>query len=131
MIRKPPGGVSRILIVEDNRDTADTTAMLLRMHGYDVAVVYDGRSAIQTAKGYDPDVILMDLSLPDIDGYAVAENLRKDGLDRASFIAVSGYCPDEQEWIGSGFSDHLQKPVGKDVLVSLLERVDAAKACTM
>ncbi|MDG3003417.1 response regulator [Paludisphaera mucosa] len=125
-----PTGVSRVLIVEDNRDTADTTAMLLRMHGFDVAVAYDGKTALRTAKGYDPDVVLLDLSLPDIDGYAVAESLRKEGLDRASFIAVSGHAPDEEAWANTCFSDHLVKPVGKDALVSLLARVQVEKSCS-
>ncbi|WP_165064932.1 response regulator [Paludisphaera rhizosphaerae] len=123
-----PTGVARILIVEDNRDTADTTAMLLRMHGYEVAVAYDGRSAIQTATGFDPDVVLLDLSLPDIDGYAVARSLRDAGLERASLIAVTGYAPDDADWSELDFSDHLVKPVGKDALVSLLGRVHAARS---
>jgi CheY-like chemotaxis protein len=117
-----------VLIVDDNRDTADTTAMLLRMHGYDVAVAYDGRSALLKAKGFEPDVVLLDLSLPDIDGYAVAENLRKDGLDRAALIAVSGHGPDEEAWAHLCFADHLVKPVAKDALVSLLARLQPLKA---
>jgi two-component system OmpR family response regulator len=124
-----PSGVLRVLIVEDNRDTADTTAMLLRMHGYDVAVAYDGRTALQTAKGYDPDVILLDLSLPDIDGYAVAAGLRRSGVDRASLIAVSGYAP-EADWGGAQFNEHLLKPVMNDALVDLLSRVRVAPSST-
>ncbi len=119
---------ARVLIVDDNRDTADTTAMLLRIAGYDVAVAYDGRSAINTAKGYDPDVVLLDLSLPDIDGFAVAENLRKEGMDRASFIALSGHGPDDdRSWEQMHFIDYLVKPVGYETLVSLLARVQAPK----
>jgi CheY-like chemotaxis protein len=119
---------ARVLIVDDNRDMADTTAMLLKIRGYDVAVAYDGRSAINTAKGYDPDVVLLDLSLPDIDGYAVAANLRKDGLHRASFIALSGHGPDDdRSWEDLQFADYLVKPVGHGTLVSLLERIRAEK----
>lgn len=128
MYDNAPRGVVRVLIVEDNRDTADTTAMLLRMHGYDVAVAYDGKTAIQTAKGFDPDVILLDLSLPDIDGYAVARSLRDAGLERASLVAVSGHAPDDEDWSGLDFTDHLVKPVGKDALVSLLDRVHVARS---
>lgn len=120
--------VSRVLIVEDNRDTADTTAMLLRMHGFDVAVAYNGRTALQTAKSYDPDVVLLDLSLPDIDGYAVARGLRSDGLARASVIAVSGYAPDF-DWDGVDFDDHLVKPVVNETLVALLGRMQVAPPC--
>lgn len=118
---------SRVLIVDDNRDTADTTAMLLRMHGFDVAVAYDGRSAIHQAGGFDPDVVLLDLSLPDIDGCAVAETLRRDGLDRAALIAVSGLGPEEEAWNHPCFSDHLVKPVGQDALVAMLDRVQTAR----
>lgn len=121
-------GAVRVLIVEDNRDTADTTAMLLSMHGYDVAVAYDGKTAIRTAKGFDPDVILLDLSLPDIDGYTVARNLRDEGLERASLVAVTGYAPDDEVWSDVDFADHLIKPVGKDALVSLLDRVHASRS---
>jgi DNA-binding response OmpR family regulator len=117
---------ARVLIVDDNRDTADTTAMLLRVQGYDVAVAYDGGSAITTAKRYDPDVVLLDLSLPDIDGYAVAEDLRKAGMNRASFVAVSGHGPDEHgSWGHERFADHLVKPVNHEALVSLLVRIQA------
>ncbi|APW62437.1 response regulator [Paludisphaera borealis] len=118
---------ARVLIVDDNRDTADTTAMLLRIQGYDVAVAYDGRSAISTAKRYDPDVVLLDLSLPDIDGYAVAESLQKDGMNRASFIALSGHGPDDRSWEQRHFVDYLVKPVEHETLVSLLLRVQAQK----
>jgi CheY-like chemotaxis protein len=123
-----PTGVSRVLIVEDNRDTADTTAMLLRMHGFDVVVAYDGRSALQAAKGYDPDVVLLDLSLPDIDGYAVAVGLRRNGLDRASLVAVSGHAPDA-DWDHVGFDEHLVKPVVNEALVALLSRMQVSPAC--
>lgn len=123
-----PTGVSRVLIVEDNRDTADTTAMLLRMHSFNVEVAYDGRSAIQIAKDFDPDVVLLDLSLPDIDGHAVAANLRREGLDRASLIAVSGYAPDA-DWDDVWFEEHLVKPVVNEMLVALLSRMQVAPPC--
>ncbi|AMV38730.1 response regulator [Planctomyces sp. SH-PL62] len=128
MKKLAPAQGSRVLIVDDNRDTADTTAMILRMYGFDVAVAYDGRSALQKAKGYDPDVVLLDLSLPDIDGCAVAESLRNDGLDRALLIAVSGHGPDDAAWAHPYFSDRLVKPVAKDALVSLLKRLQPANS---
>lgn len=119
---------ARVLIVDDNRDTADTTAMLLRIQGYDVAVAYNGRTAISTAKRYDPDVVLLDLSLPDIDGYAVAKSLRKDGMNRASLIVLSGLGPDDdRSWEQLNFVDYLVKPVKHEDLVSLLARVQAQK----
>jgi len=119
---------ARVLIVDDNRDTADTMAMLLRVQGFDVAVAYDGRSAISTAKRHDPDVVLLDLMLPDTDGYAVAEALYRDGMNRASFVALSGRgredgCP----WEHLHFVDHLVKPVAHEALVSLILRLQAAK----
>ena len=116
------------MIVDDNHDTADTMALLLRVQGYDVAVAYDGRSAISTAKRYDPDIVLLDLMLPDIDGYAVAEDLHKAGLNRASLIALSGHAPeDDGPWERLHFVDHLVKPVGHEALVSLLVRLQAQK----
>jgi len=119
---------ARILIVEDNRDTADTMAMLLRIQGYDVAVAYDGRSAISTAKRHDPDVVLLDLMLPDTDGYAVAEALHRAGMNRASLVALSGRGrEDHGPWEHLHFVDHLVKPVAHEALVSLLARLQAQK----
>lgn len=119
---------ARILIVEDNRDTADTMAMLLRIQGYDVAVAYDGRSAVSTAKRHDPDVVLLDLTLPDADGYAVAEALHRAGLNRASLVALSGRGrEDHGPWEHLHFVDHLVKPVAHEALVSLLARLQAQK----
>jgi len=119
---------SRVLIVDDNRDIADTMAMLLRIHGYDVAVAYDGGSAVSVAKRHDPDVVLLDLMLPDTDGYAVAEALHRAGLNRASLVALSGRGrEDDDPWEHLHFVDHLVKPVGHDTLVSLLARLQAQK----
>ncbi len=119
---------ARILIVDDNRDTADTMAMLLRMQGYDVAVAYDGRSAVGAAKRHDPDVVLLDLMLPDTDGYAVAEALRRAGMNRASLVALSGRGREEDApWERLQFVEHLVKPVAHQALVSLLVRLQAQK----
>ena len=91
-----------------------------------MAVAYNGRSAIELARCYGPDVVLLDLSLPDIDGYAVAQNLRREGMHRASLIAMSGYGPDDDRtWEDLSFADYLVKPVGHEELVSILSRIQA------
>ena len=119
---------ARVLIVDDNRDTADTMAMLLRLQGFDVAVAYDGRSAISTAKRHDPDVVLLDLMLPDTDGYAVAEALHRAGMNRASLVALSGRTrEDGGHWEHLHFAEHLVKPVAHEALVSLILRLQAQK----
>ena len=68
----------RVLVVDDNRDGADSLAMLLRMWGYGVQVVYDGVAAVAAARANRPDCILSDIGLPGIDGYRMAEQLRGD-----------------------------------------------------
>jgi signal transduction histidine kinase len=112
----PPAGGKclRVLIVEDNRDTARTLGMLLSRAGYEVADAPTGRAGITVARDWLPDVVLCDLGLPEMDGFEVAETLRGDpATASASLIAISGYgCDDvRQRCKQSGFDLHLTKPV--------------------
>jgi two-component system CheB/CheR fusion protein len=113
----------RVLVVDDYRDTADTMAMLLRMWGHDVRVATDGPAALEVAGSYLPDVVLLDIGLPGMDGYEVARRLRQDvGLRRARLVSVSGYAEpkDHQQSRLAGCNDHLVKPVEPDMLQHLL-----------
>lgn len=129
MIRLAPNSMStRVLVVDDNRDVADATATLLQLRGFDVAVAYNGQSAIEKAMRLDPDFLILDLTLPDIDGYAVAARLRSEGMADTSVIAVSGQTPiDDQVWRELNFAEFLIKPVDHETLISLISGAETRR----
>jgi CheY-like chemotaxis protein len=113
----------RILVVDDNVDTATTLAMLLRLTGNDVQTAYDGPSSLKVAAAYRPDVVLLDIGLPGMDGYAVAQQLRAHpGLNGTVLVALTGYASegDRQRSQDTGFHAHVAKPVDFHVLQELL-----------
>ncbi len=117
------GRCSRILVVDDSIDTARGMVRLLKLLGHEVAVAHDGPSAVELARGFGPAFILLDIGLPGMNGYEVAETLRRDpGSKDAIIIGVSGYGRDEdrRRSEAAGFNHHLVKPVDFDALVSLL-----------
>ena len=117
----PPG--SRILIVDDNRDAADSLGLLLGLDGHDVRVAYAGRQALESAKEFLPDVAILDLGLPDLSGYDVAQLMRQDPvLQRVALIALTGWGQEEhkQRARDAGFDFHLTKPVDLDRLAAVL-----------
>jgi signal transduction histidine kinase len=104
----------RILIIEDNVDAASTLAEVLRFEGHDVAVAHAGSEGITLAKLFQPDVVLCDVGLPDVDGYTVARALRKEPTTRgALLVAVTGYAStsDKELAHSAGFDVHLAKPL--------------------
>jgi CheY-like chemotaxis protein len=111
---RAPGGRLRVLIVDDERDTADSLGLLLQRAGHEVKVAYTGAAALETARQLRPDVVLCDLGLPGLDGLQVAAALRADPATAdARLIAVSGYgqqC-DASRSRAAGFDLHLTKPV--------------------
>lgn len=117
-----PSG-SRILIVDDNRDAADSLGLLLGLDGHDVRVAYAGRQALETAKDFLPDVAILDLGLPDLSGYDVARLMRQDPLlEQVSLIALTGWGQEEhkQRARDAGFDFHLTKPVDLDRLAAVI-----------
>jgi two-component system CheB/CheR fusion protein len=125
------GGVSglRILIVEDSTDTAESLAMLLRLYGYDVVVARDGPIALEKARTYWPDVVLLDLGLPKMSGYEVARQMAGRRHEwKPILIAVTGYGRDEdrRRSLDAGIDLHLVKPVDPERLCSILERIPVA-----
>lgn len=103
----------RILIVDDNTDAAESTAMLLRLNGHEVDVATDGPTALQRAKSFRPDIVLLDIGLPGMDGYEVAREFRSTAdLANIRLIAHSGYAGEEyvQRADEAGFDRHLVKP---------------------
>jgi PAS domain S-box-containing protein len=113
----------RILVVDDNHDAADSTAMLLRHVGHEVFVAYTGREGLEQALALRPQAVLLDIGLPEMDGYEVARRLRASpGLGDMRLVAVSGYGQeaDRQRSREAGFDAHMVKPVGVQQMLSAL-----------
>jgi len=113
----------RVLVVDDNRDAAEMVAMLIELWGYDVTVAHDGTAALAAATAARPDLVLLDIGLPGMDGYAVAERLlRLYPADPPLLAAMTGYGQDEDKrrTRDAGFAAHLVKPVQPDRLKDLL-----------
>jgi CheY-like chemotaxis protein len=114
---------SKILVVDDLRDSADSLAMMLRAKGHDVRVAYDGYEAVEIALHYRPDVVLLDIGMPRLNGYEAARTIRQQaGGDSPMLIAVTGWGHDENRLRTkeAGFDHHLVKPVEPAVLTKLL-----------
>lgn len=126
MIPETHAGVragTRILLVEDNPDTAESLARLLVLFGYEVRIAPDGWQGLATAVRWQPEFVLLDLGLPGMDGYEVARRLRREAWCREPLlIAVTGYgqAEDLRRSLGVGIDHHLLKPVDMDVLLALL-----------
>jgi CheY-like chemotaxis protein len=113
----------RVVIVEDNRETAESMRLLLDLAGFEVRVAYNGPDGVRAAEEWRPDVVLCDIGLPGLDGYGVAAALRrKPGMARARLIAITAYGSDEARRRSRevGFERHFVKPVDPDVLLELL-----------
>jgi len=113
-----------ILVVEDNVDAAQTIAEVLRMEGHRVHIATDGLSGIMRARELKPEVVVCDIGLPDMDGYEVARELRRDAALRSTrLIALSGYAqPEDRERAReAGFEAHLGKPAPLDELKKIVE----------
>jgi PAS domain S-box-containing protein len=113
----------RILVVDDNMDAADSIAALLEMDGHQVKAVYTAEAGLEQVNLLKPDLILLDIGLPRISGYEVAQRI-KAAHPLISVVALSGYggSDDKQQAIASGFDAHLVKPVDFDVLRQLMKR---------
>jgi two-component system CheB/CheR fusion protein len=113
----------RILIVEDNKDGADTLAEMLRLEGYDVRVCYDGGSAIAEVDRWRPAAAVIDIGLPGVTGYAVAQHIRDLPFGSGVIlIAVTGYVTpkDIEQARYAGFNWHLAKPASASTLLDIL-----------
>jgi len=111
----------RILVVDDNRDSAESLALLLELRGFEIRIAFDGQSALATARSFQPDVIILDIGLPVMDGYEVARRLREEGVT-CQLVALTGYGQDEDRKRSreAGFDHHLIKPVDLATLAQIL-----------
>ena len=113
----------RILIVDDNRLSSESTAMLLRLIGHDTATAHDGGEGLERAEAFRPEIVLLDIGLPGLNGYAVARRLREQPWGGNIFlIAVTGYGQEEDQRrsVEAGFDHHMVKPIN---MVELLEKL--------
>jgi two-component system CheB/CheR fusion protein len=116
---------SRVLLVEDNPDAAESLMMILEVLGHQVRVVYDGRAALEAARANLPDIMLIDIGLPGMNGYELAQAIRRDGaLARIILVALTGYgrSEDKAQALAAGFDYHLVKPVDLQALADLVAR---------
>jgi len=111
----------RVVVIEDNEDAAVTLQDVLELEGHEVAIAHDGRRGIETVLEWQPDVVLCDVGLPDIDGLEVGARLRAAGF-RARLVAVTGYASpaDIERSRRAGFDEHVAKPVDPGQLDQLL-----------
>jgi signal transduction histidine kinase len=119
---RPLSGSPRVLVVDDNRDAAMTLAELLQMMGSEVAVAHDGASAVACTVQFAPDVVLLDIGLPDINGYEVARRIRAlEGVRQPRLIALTGWGQEEDKKLAAlaGFDEHWTKPVDPQRLQDL------------
>ncbi len=118
----------RFLVVDDNVLAADTLAELLELSGYRARAIYGGREAIQVGEGFEPDVVLLDLGMPIMDGFETAQRVRQTKWGtRAKIVAVTGWgqASDRKRSAEAGFDGHLVKPVDLEAVVKLVEMVDS------
>jgi CheY-like chemotaxis protein len=114
----------RVLIVEDNVDVAETTATMLTLAGHNVRWAADGAQALVAAQEFAPEVVLLDIGLPVVDGYQVAKRLRQVPATRqALLVGLTGYGQqgDRQRGREAGFDHHLLKPADPGALCALIE----------
>jgi len=127
---KPVRSSLRILVVDDNEDSADTLAMMLRVMGNDSRTAYDGQEGVDVAGAFRPDVILLDIGLPMLNGYEACRSIREQSWGKGVvLIAVTGWGQDEDRRRSheAGFDHHMVKPVDPKALMKMLAGLDVGR----
>jgi CheY-like chemotaxis protein len=117
-----------VLVVDDNKDAADSLAILLGLYGQKVRVVHNGLAALEAALSEPPDVVFLDLGMPGMNGFEVAQRLRQQpGSENVLLVAVTGWgqAEDRRRTHEAGFDHHLVKPVEAAAVQTLLARGSA------
>jgi len=121
----------RILIVDDNVDAAEAMAMLQQYRGHETCVAHTGPEAVAIASGFLPEVVLLDIGLPDMDGYEVARRMRTlPEMEHVFLVALTGYASDADRRRAkeAGFDEHLSKPADLNLLREWLNSVPVGKS---
>ena len=114
----------KVLVVEDDPETAQGLAELVGINGHEARIAYDGRTAIRNVRDHDFQLVLLDIGLPDMDGYEVARRLTLLGQRSLSIVAMTGYDSDEdlRRSDGAGLDAHIVKPCRSEQLEQILQR---------
>jgi CheY-like chemotaxis protein len=120
-----------VLVVDDNPDAAESLALVLRADGHETRVVWNGLDALDAARETRPDVVLLDLGMPFMNGYEVAHRFREDpAMQSTMLVAVTGWGSDDdrRRTQAAGFAGHLVKPIDPDALLALVRKHAGASA---
>src|SRR5713226_5087451 len=102
----------RVLVVDDHQDTVLTLVKLIEICGYEARMAADGFQALEIARDWQPHFVLLDIGMPKMDGYLLAQRLRNEvGLNGARIVALSGYAKNVTRFAESGINDYLVKPI--------------------
>jgi len=123
--QQPRGKMRRVLVVDDNRDATESLVTYLSIAGHSVEGAYDGLEAIERATTYQPDIVLLDIGLPKVNGYEAAQRIRAQRRGEVVLVAVTGWGqePDRARAREAGFDVHLTKPVDPAALVALIDEL--------
>lgn len=127
------GSMCRVLIADDNRESADTLALLLKLSGFETETVYDGLEAASRARETVADVVILDLTMPGLDGFEVARGIRELPWGRdVTILACTGWTADSDRLRTreAGFDAHLTKPLDFSALLDLLRRAASRRRST-
>lgn len=119
----PAGPPLKVLVVDDDRDAVDMLKMLLELHGGDAHVAYDGAEAVQLAEALRPEIVLLDIGLPKMNGYEACRRIRQHAWGRSIIVVALtglGHEDDYAKSEESGFDMHLVKPVEPELLLTVL-----------
>jgi signal transduction histidine kinase/ActR/RegA family two-component response regulator len=122
-LSEPPRTTHRVLVVDDNRDSAESLAMLVQLAGHETCIAYDGFAAVEAAATFGPEVVLLDIGLPDLNGFDTARRIREQpGGKNMVLVALTGWGQEEdrRKSKDAGFDHHMVKPVDHAVLIRLL-----------
>ncbi len=126
---KSPNVPLRVLIADDNEDAADMLAMILDSKGHEVRVAHDGLEAVTSAEAFSPDVALLDIGMPELDGHQVAEKIREMAGSSVMLVAVTGWSEPgvAHGQTYAGFDHHLVKPIDLERLTACLSQQQKQK----